>query len=410
MPNTAQSESYSQSNLDQKVKHNNGLLLNKQQSMAKASQEHSILIVPSTNQLAYGSMCLIDIREKNILLHNICLQFNITSVLTGTGTVTNYPNLCPAWWLFQRIEILINGNIIDSIYPTEQFILQQFFNYDEDRLIINSGVGSYASALQRKALSNSASSFYYVNLQTFFDQIHFPLLNDTHNIQLRIYCDNLSNIACMGAGFQGTSLLTSPSGAALGSLNAICKITRMDQTTANNKIMILNKQPSHFFFHDLRIGTYNVASSNVKTQIVLTSITGKVALLFFVVRNNDSTAGYVYSGENLFQFVKIKDFSILNASSTNIVGGQQIPDSLALQYLNLYWSQSSYPNETALGITDNKANVYCWSFSSDPVEAIASGRLLSSHQFSGQEQLLINLLHLPAIIIKWMYSHLLNLC
>jgi hypothetical protein len=72
------------------------------------------------------------------------------------------------------------------------------------------------------------------------------------------------------------------------------------------------------------------------------------------------------------------------------VGGQQIPDSLALQYLNLYWSQSSYPNETALGLTDNKANVYCWSFSSDPVEAIASGRLLSSHQFSGQEQLLIN--------------------
>ena len=263
-------------------------------------------------------------------------------------------------------------------------------NFDEDRLIINSGVGSYASAVQRKALSSSASSFYYVNLQTFFDQIHFPLLNDTHNVQLRIYCDNLANITCLGQGFAGNTWGSVPAGCALGSLNAICKITRMDQATANNKIMQLNKTPSHFFFHDLRIGTFNVSSGNTKSQIVLTSITGKVALMFFVVRNNDSTSGYSYTGENLFQFVKIKDFSILNSSSTNIVGGQQVVDSLALQYLNLYWSASSYSNETSLGITDNKANVYCWSFSADPIDAITSGRLLSSHQFTGQEQLLIN--------------------
>ena len=78
MPNTSQSESYSQSNLSQKVKHGNGLLLNQKQSQAKASQEHSILIVPSTNQLAYGSMCLIDIREKIyyfiIFVYNLILQ------------------------------------------------------------------------------------------------------------------------------------------------------------------------------------------------------------------------------------------------------------------------------------------------------------------------------------------------
>ena len=65
MPNTAQSETYSQSNLQQRIKHPNNLSLNQKQSNAQPKQEHSILFVPSTNQLAYSSMCLIDIREKN---------------------------------------------------------------------------------------------------------------------------------------------------------------------------------------------------------------------------------------------------------------------------------------------------------------------------------------------------------
>jgi hypothetical protein len=36
---------------------------------------------------------------------------------------------------------------------------------------------------------------------------------------------------------------------------------------------------------------------------------------------------------------------------------------------------------------NNSANVYCWSFSSDPVSAITYGRALSSRQFIGNEQL-----------------------
>ena len=80
----------------------------------------------------------------------------------------------------------------------------------------------------------------------------------------------------------------------------------------------------------------------------------------------------------------------MNSASTNIVGGQVIPSALALNYLNLFWSASNYSQETALGITDNAANVYCWSFSSSPVEALNKGVLLGSHQFTGAEQLQIN--------------------
>ena len=80
----------------------------------------------------------------------------------------------------------------------------------------------------------------------------------------------------------------------------------------------------------------------------------------------------------------------LNSSSTNIVGGQQIPSAYALQVLNKYWCQSSYTNETALGLTNNNAYVYCWSFSHEPVKAMQQGKMYGSYPFQGNEQLLIN--------------------
>ena len=69
-------------------------------------------------------------------------------------------------------------------------IVQQFYNHEEDRLILNSGVGAYNSAAHRNTLSKNPN-YYYVNLQTYFDQTHLAILNNTHHIQLRVYMDIL---------------------------------------------------------------------------------------------------------------------------------------------------------------------------------------------------------------------------
>jgi len=152
---------------------------------------------------------------------------------------------------------------------------------------------------------------------------------------------------------------------------------------------MLQKQPFHYLFHDLRFGQFTVlnsaSSTNLSTQIVLTPIVGKVAVLFFVVRPTASLTGNAQT-----QFTAITNFAILNNSSTNIVGGQLIQSSLAIDYLNSYWFKSSYATETALGTSDNKANVYCWSFSSDPLRALSTGQLLGSYNFTGNEQLQLN--------------------
>ena len=114
--------------------------------------------------------------------------------------------------------------------------------------------------------------------------------------------------------------------------------------------------------------------------------------MFFVVRPTASL-----TGDACYQFTKIKDFAILDSSSSNAVGGQAIPSALALQYLNNLYSKSSYTSEIDIGsvigsgtVTDNKANVYCWSFSSNPVLALEKGLLLGHRRFQGNEQLQLN--------------------
>ena len=67
--------------------------------------KHEIFIIPSTNTFAFGSMGIIDIKEKGILLHDIMLQFNVSQISGLTGSVSGYPNFNPAIFWIQRYEI-----------------------------------------------------------------------------------------------------------------------------------------------------------------------------------------------------------------------------------------------------------------------------------------------------------------
>ena len=110
-------------------------------------------------------------------------------------------------------------------------------------------------------------------------------------------------------------------------------------------------------YHDLRYGIFNINSGVSTSQIVLSSITGKVAFIFFTVKNVTAL-----SGDGAFTYNKISNFSILDATSTNITSGQPISDALSLNYLSAYWTNSSYLCETATGsnATGNIVNNTYW--------------------------------------------------
>ena len=43
------------------------------------------------------------------------------------GTLTNYPQFVPSFFFWTRIDIICGSNVLDVIYPTQQFLTQNFF-------------------------------------------------------------------------------------------------------------------------------------------------------------------------------------------------------------------------------------------------------------------------------------------
>ena len=151
-----------------------------------------------------------------------------------------------------------------------------------------------------------------------------------------------------------------------------------------------DEKPEHNLYHSLRYANFGVNSGVSSTTVVLTPLVGSAAFLFFTVRNTNAL-----TGDNAFKFNAITSFNILGGDGSSIVGGQPIPSQIALQYLSQYYSRSSYHTENSIGsiltgaTNDQGANLYCWSFSHDPVSAITLGQALGSRKLIGAEQLQI---------------------
>ena len=357
-----------------------------------SDQRHETLFIPSSSTPAWGSYYTIDIREKNILLHNITLQFNYATVVGSTNPqLTGYFN--PSYFHWNRIEIYQGGSVIDTIYGNQQFIMNQFMFYDEDRLSMNNVAGNYASVANRTLLSSlSTPNTFYCPLRTYFDQTKMALLTENHSIQLRVYTDLLANV------FYDTSgTLTSSN---INSVNAICEVTRLDASTAHNQLMEITKQPHHSIMHDCHYGTFNIPLRSTATTLVLSSIVGNIAALFFTCRTSLVTT----STASPFNYIPITSFHLLDSASTSLVGGQPIPSTLATNILNMEWCKSSYNTENALGAVNNSSYVYMWSFSADILSALESGRCLGSRKFVGQEQLMLVIPSNEANIIVDVYA------
>jgi hypothetical protein len=327
------------------------------------SMAHEILIVPSNTTPLWNTQVNVDIREKNCLLHNLCLKFNVSAI---TGVTNAY--YTPAWFWFHHIDLVVNGQTIDTIYGNQQFLQHQLFNFDEKRRFNNITAGDYTSVAQRKSLA-SASNDYYVPLWSFFKQTHMPLLYAKDDIQLRIFMDSASNNIVLPSGATGTPVST------FNNLQVLLNVSKLENYDVSYRLKELTRSVQSFQFNELRWGNYNINAGASTSSIVLTSIVGPVSFLKFVVRPVGVT------GDNYFNYLPIKDFSILNAGSTNIVGGSAIPHTQALYILNRDWTRGSYSTE---------ANVYIYSFGASPVDTITTGKIYNFYRFKGSEQLVLN--------------------
>lgn len=72
---------------------------------------------------ALSCMQLFDFKEKALNLHDLTIQMNVSALtgLTGTSIQARYST---AYSWISRIEILLNNQVHDTIYPETQFLLQ----------------------------------------------------------------------------------------------------------------------------------------------------------------------------------------------------------------------------------------------------------------------------------------------
>ena len=360
------------------VVNKHGLNIAHSQHISLPQMKHESIIIPSTSAPTWGGYFVIDFRERNCILHDLVLQFNVSALTGYTSSNATSPRYTPAYFWFSRIELVQNNNVIDTIYPNQQFISNQLFNFDEQRSTINLGCGAYNNPTQRATMAVAANS-YYVDLWNYFQQGHLPILSQKDDLQVRIYMDSLANNAVTG-----TAVLTTVPISTINSANLIAKVTRLQSLDVTNRLRSIQSRPEHYKFNELRYGTFAVNSGVSSTSIVLTPLTGQCNYLFFTLRPTASI-----TGEGYFNYTALSNFAILDGTSTNIVGGQSIPNAMALLYLGRDWSKSSYLSETALNTTNNNANVYIWSFSASCVETAETGVDMNCYRFTGNEQLQI---------------------
>ena len=152
---------------------------------------HEYITIPPTSTPSFGAYSVFDFREKSLLLHEIILQYVVPPIpLQGTDT---YARLSPAFFFFSRIELVLNNQIIDTIYSTEQFVKSQLFITDEKRKALNYSIGDYLNLVQRNN-SFTAGKTYYVPLHTFFNVSNMPMLYPKDDLQIRLYSNTLSNV------------------------------------------------------------------------------------------------------------------------------------------------------------------------------------------------------------------------
>lgn len=337
-------------------------------------------LYPSATTPQWGAPFIIDVKDINMIVHNMALLFNI-SAISGTTGATNL-RFNPAYFWINHIDLKISGKIIDTYYPGQQFLLQQILYDDEDRIYSNNGAGHYASLAQRTTLAASTSN-YIVKLFTCFDQCNLPIVLQNQPIQLVVYMDQLTNVVINNG--TGTPSCT------INSCQLVVKNSKINSNVANQILATLPSAPKSIY-HKLLYMAYPVQSGVSSFNCILNTMVGNIAMIFFTLR---PTTGL--TGDGQFTYSPVSTFHILDATNNSLCGGQPIPSAVALNYLNLYYFGSSYCIENATAsidntgtVVNNNAYVYAYSFSNDTLGALLNGQLNSSKTFRGTEQLIIN--------------------
>ena len=105
--------------------------------------------------------------------------------------------------------------------------------------------GSYSSVAQRGTLSSTARPNYYIKLRYFYNKSHIPVLNDSHNLEIRV---PLTNVVALSCG-------TGTAAATINFAYVVCKVLKIPSDIASDRLDAMVKNPEQSFYHSFKILT-----------------------------------------------------------------------------------------------------------------------------------------------------------
>ena len=338
-----------------------------------SSLKNEILQIASSSIPSWGSAFTFQMKEKNINFHDYAIQF-VTSAVTGTGTVVGA--YLPAYFFIDRMESNSNGINLITETGKELFMRSNVQQDNEDRAGTNVTAGCYDSLAQRTLLSSqTTTNTHIISLTNLLSQLRLNLLNNAHNLDIKVTMANFSDIFVVTSGTLVSSTILSAT--------MICTVTRLNQSTVMNRLNSMAENPYVINGHDVVVTTAVVNSGVSSVTIPLTAFNGDISHFYFNVRLN-ATA---YTGLTLMTFIPITNFSLNDSSGTSISG--LVTHSMST-HLNRMYVQSSIYAENYLSSNNQNMNLYFYSHSIDPVTSLKNGLSLGSRKYNSNDTLTIN--------------------
>lgn len=352
------------------------LNLNASQAVSiPAGLKHEFVVVASQSAPAWGSNFIVRLTERGFI-HEVVLAFNVNLVSGYTGTGTNTPRFSPTPFWIQRIDIVQQGEILQTIMPDSAFLRQQLFTKEDDRLPESASQGIYSSAANRYNMS-IANSTWYLPLKTVFNESMLPILTEQQSVEIRVWLNPLANLITT------TGLTVTALAANINSCSAIVKITKLPPDQLAKEIQAFQMKPKHYRFFESRYISGTAQSGVSSFTLPLTNIVGKVSNIFFIVRPTASM-----TLDNVFSYTDIASFSITDSGGSNIVGGIDITSLYNRTVQAKSWNRSFYLMDALTGVSN--AYVFQYSWSLQPFDSINNGKANTFRQMTGTENLKIN--------------------
>lgn len=322
------------------------------------------------SQPSWNSLVTIPILDQGYIMHRSFVIFTV-SQLTGTAATTS--SLAPACFFAPRITIESTSKTLQTLLSPHQFIMTNLgLLNDQQRNLVNIGMGNYADTPTRILLAQNATSMYICPLFSFIeasdDYVHTG--NPNHNLTFKLQMNSIQN------------LIVPYGAAATCNLMSVQVMSEISRTNLIPRTLAMTKTKEWFNFNDQKIITSIIPSGSNSFSQQLTIASNCSHLYFFV--QPSSIAGL---GEgNYSQMIPVQSYTVYNSRNEPLVVKNTSLDSRIFQY-----ALCKSVTESNLTIENSTTKyIYAMNFSNDLKKILQYGGLCGSVTLTSLENLVVN--------------------